>query len=51
MSVRPDWPGFVAPPDTTTVGLSGFAALWWQSNGAAAPVPVFGFSLDGHVGL
>jgi hypothetical protein len=51
MSVRPDWPGFAAPPDTTTVGLSGFAALWWQSNGAAAPVPVFGFSLDGHVGL
>jgi hypothetical protein len=51
MSGRPEWPGFAAPADTTSVGLSAFAAAWWQSSGAAAPVPVVGFSLQGNVGL
>jgi hypothetical protein len=51
MGPRPEWPGFVLPPDTTSAGLSVFAAAWWQSSGSAAPAPVFGFSLDGNVGL
>jgi len=38
-------------PDAIAAGVSLFAGTWWQSSGAAAPVPVFGFSLDGNVGL
>jgi len=51
LGVRPEWPGFVVPPDATSAGLSFFAAAWWQSSGSAAPAPVLGFSLDGNVGL
>ena len=51
LGVRPEWSGFAVPPDATSVGLSAFAAAWWQSSGTAAPAPVFGFSLDGNVGL
>jgi hypothetical protein len=51
LGVRPEWPGFTVPPDAISAGLSVFAAAWWQSSGDAAPAPVFGFSLDGNVGL
>jgi len=50
-SPGPPWPGFVAPPNATSFGLSAFAGAWWQSSGAAAPAPIFGFSLDGNLGL
>ena len=47
LSLRPGWPGFSAPAEGTSAGLSAFAGAWWQSSGAATPAPMFGFSLDG----
>lgn len=47
LSLRPGWPGFAAPAEGTSAGLSAFAGAWWQSSGAATPAPIFGLSIDG----
>ena len=49
LSLRPGWPGFAAPAEGTSAGLSAFAGAWWQSSGAATPAPMFGFSFDGTI--
>ena len=47
LSLRPGWPGFAAPAEGTSAGLSAFAGAWWQSSGAATPAPILGLSIDG----